>query len=164
MNPQLQLGLGAVLIVFGLIYFYKAVVATARGRVAYWQGFLPFSVVSPWVVVLPSGEKSLIRNAEGLWVTCLMAPLFFISSFACIIAGSTFCGYPGADYVNLACHGGKDGAPFILFNTSSGFRFPVLDRAAPRLGKIFGKEVDSAHQVEYHQNTGSYSDAVRDGS
>jgi len=163
MNPQVQFGVGVALIVFGLIYFYKAIVATVRGKVRYWQGFAPFTLVSPWIVVLPSSEKSLIKNAEGLWVTCIMAPLFFLSSFFCIIAGTEFCGWPGADLFNQACNGGKYGNSFVLFDKRQGFHFPFWDRSWPRLAKMFSTKVDKKHDDEFETNSGSLDDA-RNGS
>lgn len=161
MAPQVAIPVGVVLLLLAASFMYKAILATARGRVVYWDGFLPLTIISPWIVHIPGTKKSLLKSAEGLWVHAIMAPLFFISAFLCFVAGLEYCNFPGADWINLAVHGGKlGGAPLVMFDKQRGFRFPLLIQGKDRLAKIFSVEIPEKEKDKMSKNNGSYAAAV----
>jgi hypothetical protein len=126
MGPQASLVVGILLMLLGSSFLYKAAMAGTRGTMQYWSGFLPLSLISPFVLHLPASKNSLVKRAEGLWVYLLMAPLFGFTAFFCLMAGAEFAGMPAVNTFNQAVHGGRAGAPVILFSASKGFSFPVL--------------------------------------
>ncbi|HEY9713244.1 MAG TPA: hypothetical protein V6C72_07225, partial [Chroococcales cyanobacterium] len=132
-------------------------------KVSYWDGFLPLTIISPWIHHLPTTKKSLIKTAEGLWVHAIMAPLFFISSFLCLVSGLEYCQLPGADWVNLAMHGGKlGGAPLVLFDKRRGFQFPLLIQGGKKIAKLFSFKIPEKDKDKllHGENEGTYDSAV----
>ena len=165
MNPQVAMIVGVVLILLSVSFFYKAWLATIRGKVTYWDGFLPLTLISPWTVHLPAGKNSLVKTKEGLWIHCVMSPLFFLSSFLCFVAGMEFCGWPGADICNSALHGGKAGGmPLVLFDKRQGFHFPLLVYGGEKIGKLFSTKVKHKDDNWTTNDGQSYNDAASGSS
>jgi hypothetical protein len=165
MSQPVALVFGIFLMVVGVSFAYKTYVAGIQGRVMYWEGFLPFTLLSPFLLHLPGGKKSLIKPAEGLWVHAVMAPIFLVLSILCLAAGADYTGLPGVATLNVAMNGFKWGrADSIVFNRRSGYQFPIVPRSAKTLAKIFGAKVGEKEEDKYSHDQGSYnqaSDSVR---
>jgi hypothetical protein len=163
---QLQILVGILLMLVGISFFYKGWQATVKGRMSYWSGFLPFTLISPFILHLPASKNSLVKVTEGLWIHMLMGPLFFIAGILCLGAGADYAGLPGTNTVNYIIAGGKSGRPAaVTFDRQRGYRFPILARAGETLGKLFGQELGMKNEDRlYDQNQGSYNDATNNAS
>lgn len=163
MSTPVSILVGVFLMVLGVSFFYKGYVATVKGRVDYWSGFAPFTLVSPFVLHLPKGKNTLIKTSEGLWVHVVMTPAFFLCSFFCLVAGAEYAGLPGAKFVNLLASGFKKDSGSIVFNPRTGFAFPIFVRSAPTLAKMFNSQMGLNEKDQLlNQETrsaGSYNDA-----
>ncbi len=148
MSPQASLAVGILLMLLGASFFYKAGVAAIKGYVQYWAGFLPLTLVSPFLIHLPARKNSLIKKAEGMWVQTVMAPAFFVIGLLCAISGAEYAGLPAVDTMNMALHGGKVGDPVISFSKTRGFAFPLLVRSSPALAKLFNVHIDLGVEQE----------------
>lgn len=161
MSPQASLVVGIVLMLLGSSFLYKAAIAGSKGSVQYWSGFLPLSLISPFVLHLPASKNSLVKRAEGLWVYLLMAPAFLIVSMLCFISGAEYAGLPAVDSVNHTVRMGSGGPPLITFSKTEGFNFPAVWHAAPGLAKMFNVQVNlDPSQKMVPENQGSYNDAM----
>lgn len=136
-NEQLDQFLGLLLVLFGCSFAYKFFLACVLGKSSYWSGFLPITVISPFFTHLPrTSKRSLIHDAQGLWVHFLLSPLFLICSTLCFTAGAEFLGMPGVSVLNKILSGGKEGAATaVLFDRHRGFRFPFLQRSTDTLAR-----------------------------
>src|ERR1700677_3291640 len=121
LSPHVQLLVGVLLMVLGISFIWKAFQAMIKGRVKYWDGFLPFTIISPWIVHLPAGKNSLIKWNEGLWVHLIMGPLFMFSAILCICAGADLTTLPGTATLNLVLNGGKAGSDAVTFDKHTGY-------------------------------------------
>ena len=163
-DPVWSKVIGVILIVLGFSFFYKSWVALIKGRMLYWDGFLPATIVSPWVVHIPPKnlEKSLTKYKEAMWVHVIMGPVFFITAILSLGAGIDMVGLPGTKMINLAFSGGREGAPpAIIFDPRTGYRFPIIPRAATQLSKIFGGKIGLSAKDQLYDSSGqpSYQDA-----
>jgi len=140
-NQSLDIALGLVIILLGLSFSYKFFLAGVLGRVSYWTGFIPFTIVSPFLLHIPATSKrSLVRSKQGLWVHLLMAPVFLICAVLCFAAGADIMGLPGVKTLNWVLTGGNVGRPSaVCFDRHNGYRFPCLVRAKDTLGVRIGK-------------------------
>jgi hypothetical protein len=140
-NQPLDLALGLFVVILGCSFAYKFVVASVLGRCSYWAGFLPITMISPWLVHLPaSSKRSLTHQAQGLWVHLIMGPSFLICAILCFAAGTEFMGLPGISTLNLILAGGNTGRPSaVAFDRHSGFRFPFLQRSSQTFGHRVAK-------------------------
>jgi hypothetical protein len=122
--------LAATLVALGLSFAWKFIQASIFGKVTYWTGFLPFTLISPFLIHLPSKKGSLIREAQGMWVYAIMAPSFFVLSILSIEAGCDIAGLPGTDTINWVVNRGDSlKAPAIVFDkTHFRYSFPMLAR------------------------------------
>ncbi len=154
MSPQASLAVGIALMVLGVSFFYKAVVAIVSGRMPYWSGFLPLTIISPFLIHLPGSKNSLIKFAEGMWVMAIMAPTFLVLSVLCALSGAEYAGMPAVECVNSALHGGTDGSALIAFSKTRGFAFPLLAHSSPALKRVFGTsiEMESKHELVPRNN------------
>lgn len=161
MPSHIQVLVGVLLMLAGVSFVYKGWQATVNGKLTYWDGFLPFTIISPFILHLPSGKRSLVKTTEGLWVHLLMGPVFLLTAVFCLSAGGDFVGLPGTQTVNTIIAGGKAGRPVaIIFDKRYGYKFPCLSRSGEQLAKIFGKEIDlKSEDRMVQQPTGSYADA-----
>jgi hypothetical protein len=139
--PWQDIALGLLLVVLGCSFAYKFFLATVFGRVSYWTGFLPLTLLSPFFIHIPGSKRSLIRYSQGLWVNLLMGPVFLILSVLLIAAGIDIAGFPGTDSLNfLLNHGEKGRSPSIIFDkTHHVYRFPFLDRSYKLAKETFDK-------------------------
>ncbi len=167
-DPVWSKVIGAILIVLGFSFFYKAWVALVKGRMLYWDGFLPATIVSPWVVHFPPKnlEKSLTKYKEAMWVHVVMGPVFFITAILSLGAGIDMVGLPGTKMINLAFSGGREGAPpAVIFNPRTGYRFPVIPRAATALSKVFGGKIELGQKDRlYDSDSGPSYDSAKSGN
>ena len=157
-DPVWSKVIGVVLIILGCSFFYKTWVAMIKGRMLYWDGFLPVTIVSPWIVHFPpkNPEKSLTKTKEAMWVHVIMGPVFFVTAVLSMGAGIDMVGLPGTKMLNLAFAGGREGAPpAIIFNPRSGYRFPIIPRASQQLAKIFGGKIDLQAKDALYDESGT---------
>jgi hypothetical protein len=160
MSDQVAMVVGIFLMVIGISFAYKTYQAGIQGRVMYWEGFLPFTIISPFLLHLPASKKSLIKPAEGMWVHAVMAPVFLVISILCFAAGADFAGLPGVSTLNVAMNGFKWGrSDSIIFNRRTGYQFPIVPRAGKQLAKIFGGKIEEKEEQKYSHDNGSYNDA-----
>ncbi len=160
MSEPVSLVVGIFLMVIGISFGYKAYQAGIQGRVMYWEGFLPFTLISPFLLHLPGGKKSLIKPAEGMWVHAVMAPIFLVLSVLCFAAGADYTGLPGVATLNVAMNGFKWGrSDSVIFNRRTGYQFPIIPRAGKQLAKIFGGKIHEDEKEIYSHDNGSYQQA-----
>lgn len=164
MSTPVSIAVGIFLMVLGCSFFYKACIATVKGRVDYWAGFLPFTILSIFCLHLPKSKNSLVKTSEGLWVHAVMSPLFFVCSLFCLVAGAEYAGLPGTQVLNIALSGGKFGHPdSVVFNKRTGFRFPIIARNAPTIAKIFNSQMGLSEKDQLlnqeTRSSGTYNDA-----
>src|SRR5580658_6629792 len=116
LDPNAVRVVGIVLILVGFSFFYKFLLASIKGRMKYWSGFLPFTIMSPFILHTPTTSKrTLVRETEGLWIHLLMAPIFLICGALCLGAGADLAGLPGTAAVNWVLSGGR-GTEEIVFD------------------------------------------------
>jgi hypothetical protein len=128
--------LGIVLMVLGLSFLYKCAVALFFGKTSYWEGFLPFTIVSPLLIHLPAGEKSLIKTAHAWWVHVTLGPIFFFVSLLCLASGADQLGLPGTESVNYVLTlGREDVPPAVIYDRGTGYKFPIFKKAADTIYK-----------------------------
>ncbi len=158
---QALLLVGVLLMVLGVSFSWKAFQAIIKGRVKYWDGFLPFTLVSPWLLHLPEKKNSLIKWTEGLWVHLIMGPLFMISAILCLCAGADLTTLPGTATLNLIINGGKAGNDAVTFDKHVGYHFPIVARAMPILKKIASGQMGVKNQDKlYTENNESLGQAM----
>jgi hypothetical protein len=126
----------------GVSFLYKAVIALVKGRMEYWTGFLPLTMISPFLIHLPGSKNSLIKFAEGMWVVAVMAPVFTVLSVLCTLSGAEYAGMPAVENMNSALHGGNDGTAVIAFSKTHGFAFPLLAHTSPALKRVFDSSIN----------------------
>ncbi|RTL38027.1 MAG: hypothetical protein EKK48_22265 [Candidatus Melainabacteria bacterium] len=161
MSPQASLAVGIALMVLGVSFFYKAVVAIINGRMPYWTGFLPLTIISPLLIHLPGSKNSLIKFTEGMWVMAVMAPVFLVLSVLCLLSGAEYAGLPAVEQVNSALHGGTDGTAVIAFSKTRGFAFPLLAHSSPALKRVFGSSINLDPKQELvPRNSESYQQQI----
>ncbi len=142
LSQPASIAFGVFLVVLGCSFAYKSYMAIVKGRLLIWQGWLPFTLVSPFVNHLPPGKNSLLKYKEAMWIHVIMGPVFFVLTILCVAAGVDYIGFPGTDAINSAMTGGKLGAaPAITFNKQRGYTFPILPRAAAHFGKLMGGKI-----------------------
>lgn len=148
-SPQASLAVGILLMALGVSFFYKAVIALVKGRMEYWTGFLPLTLISPFLIHVPGSKNSLIKNAEGMGVIAVMAPIFLVLSVLCMLSGAEYAGMPAVENMNSALHGGTDGTAVIAFSKTHGFAFPLLAHSSPALKRVFGSSInlDSKQEI-----------------
>jgi hypothetical protein len=163
-DPVWSKVVGVILIVLSFSFAYKTYLALIKGRLLYWDGFLPATILSPWILHLPpkNPKNSLSKYKEAMWVHVVMGPVFLISSLLCLGAGIDLIGLPGTRMINLAIAGGKEGRPpAIVFDKKSGYRFPIIPRTANQLGKMFGGKIGLAKDQQlYEQDNTSLDQAM----
>lgn len=160
MSEPVALVVGIFLMVLGVSFIYKAYQAGIQGRLMYWEGFLPFTLISPFLLHLPAGKRSLVKPAEGLWVHAVIAPIFGVIGILLLAAGADYTGLPGVATLNVAMNGFKWGrSDSVVFNRRTGYTFPIIPRAGKQLAKIFGGKIHEDEDKKYSQDNGSYDQA-----
>ncbi len=136
------IAIGVVLIILGFSFCYKGWIATVLGRVHYWSGFLPFTIVSPWFIHLPPSERSLIKIKEGLLCHALIGPLFFLTAIPLIVAGLDFTGLPGTQGLNFVLNAGDSSKPpAVTYSPPMNYQFPLAIRASKSIAKLFNVQI-----------------------
>lgn len=134
--------IGVLLLVLGVSFVYKGWSAAVLGRCYYWSGFLPITLISPWMIHFPPGENSLIKKREGLLCHMLIGPLFFLTAMFCLLFGADFVGLPGSDTVNFILAGGDRSKPAaIIYSPPANYRWPIVARAGKQIDKIFQTQI-----------------------
>lgn len=132
----IKIVIGWVLMILGGSFAWKCYRALVQGKLTYWQGFLPFSIISPLLVHTKVKEGTLLKDTTGLWVHLLMGPVFFILSTLFLAIGADLAGFPGTDTLNLILGCGNPTAPpAIVYNKNYSFSFPIFVRAAHKFEK-----------------------------
>lgn len=140
-EPILRTSLGVFLVLLGLSYAYRFLLAALWGKMWYWKGFLPITIVSPLFIHFPPGKNSLIHTKQDWWVHIVLGPIFFFASVGCLAAGADQLGYDGTNKVNNLVQSGveffghKGIEPFITYSPTQGYRFPILDRSSKQVIK-----------------------------
>ncbi len=166
-TDQINMLIGIVLILMGFIYIHKSYMAGIQGKMWYWQGFLPFTLISPWVCVFPPKEKSLIKYKEAMWVHAFFGPIFFFSAVIALSAGFDLTGLPGTKTTNsMFTYFLPDKTPLMVFDKNHyRMQFPAIVSNGKKLAKLFfGNTLglkSNDDLTPYSQSSGSYADAVR---
>lgn len=172
---HIKLLVGAIVLVLSGSFMYKAYVAGILGRTYIWTGFLPLTVVSPFILHLPPGKRSLVKQVEGMWVHMLMGPIFFVIALVGFTAGADLMGWPGTDMANkLLTMGQADKQPAIVYTGKAAstpigylrsYQFPGAIRAYAKLAKLCSVEINMKQQDKLiQQPTGSYNEAQSNAS
>jgi hypothetical protein len=150
--------IGIIVTLLGISFAYRFYRACVLGKVNYWTGFLPITIISPLLIhgLPPSAQppkkqsssknaaptkRTLIRETSGIWVHFVIAPIFLIFSILFLTAGSDLMGLPGTETLNYLLNGGNPLAPIaVTYDKRYTFQFPILVRAM----KKFGKNVNTA--------------------
>ncbi len=151
---SISLIIGIIVTLLGISFAYRCYRACVSGKINYWAGFLPLSIISlvlihtpppPSPVVGkkrpvnrddPPPKRTLIREAQGLWVHFIMGPIYFAIAVLFIAAGCDLMGLPGIDTLNYLLNGGNKFAPVaITYDKRYHFQFPIFVRAMERFGK-----------------------------
>lgn len=157
--PQGQIIAGVLIMILGVSFAWKAFQAMVKGKLKYWEGFLPFTLISLFTLHGPSGKRSLIKETEGLWVHMVMGPIYLITSVLVLCAGADIANLPGTMLLNTVLQGGKAGTA-ISFDKHYGYKFPILARALPVFKKLFSSEADLKNSDRLYENHGSLNDAM----
>jgi hypothetical protein len=155
LSPEMLKITGVILILLGLFYLFRMYQALVKGKVTYWAGWAPVTLISPWICLVNANPKSLVKSKEGMWVHLFMAAL-------AICAGLDLIGLPGVSYLNDA-FGGAHGPKAITFSLRNGYNFPFIGKAVVNFGKAMASGqmgVDKEKQMYEKSNT-SVGDAMR---
>ena len=136
-DPIVRIGIGFLVFVLGISFLYKGWNACVLGRFYYWSGFLPFTMISPWLVHLPPGKRSLVKKKEGLLAHMVLGPSFFFCAILALCAGADMMGWPGTKTLNLVLNGGDPNKPTaVSFDENTGrYAFPILRKSGGKLYK-----------------------------
>lgn len=156
---------GILLMIMGLVYFHKSFMAGVQGKLWYWQGFLPFTLISPWIVVFPPKEKTLCKVKEAMWVHAFFGPIFFASAIIALSTGADLTGLPGTKTTNsMFTYFLPDKTPLIVFDkTHYRVQFPAVVRTSQKLAKLFFNNTLGMKQSDNLTpfQAGSYADAMQ---
>src|SRR5438552_3899623 len=120
-DGQQHIVLGLIFLILGCTFSYKFWQAAVLGRVWYWAGFLPLTIISPWIIHLPprNKAKTLTKQMQGIWVHIFFGPAFFICALLTLTGGADMLGFGGTEFVNNVLSMGKGGQS-IIFNDHLG--------------------------------------------
>jgi len=140
--PPALIAIGVALIILGGSFCYKAWNAVVLGRIHYWSGFLPFTLVSPWFIHLPPGERSLIKVKQGLLCHMFVGPLFFLTAIPLLVVGFDLCGLPGTKTINWVVTGGDTSKPAaITYSPPLTYNFPMAVRSSKKFMSLFQTQI-----------------------
>ncbi|MBX9949042.1 MAG: hypothetical protein K2Y39_07760 [Candidatus Obscuribacterales bacterium] len=149
---QLGLALGVILMIMGAGYLFKAFVAIAQGRIWYWTGFLPLTIISPWLIFCPPNErkeKAIAKVKDAIWAPIFFGPVFTIMGVVCLSAGADMANLPGTSTTNrLLTSWTSDKTPVIVFDKKNyKLQFPAAVKTANKITKIiFGTQAGIKEQ------------------
>jgi hypothetical protein len=150
LNPIAKIAIGLVIFLLGLSFAWKGWTGCVLGRFNYWSGFLPITMISPWLTHLPKGERSLVKTREGMLAHVFLGPSFFFCSVLFLCAGADLLGLPGTNTLNSVINGFDNNKPVaVSFDSTSGrYTFPLLTKAGGTLYKKFFKtKIDESHDL-----------------
>lgn len=145
---QLGIGLGVFLMLLGLGYLFKAYVAIAQGRFWYWTGFLPLTVISPWLIFNPPDDRksnAIAKSKDTIWAPLFFGPVFTVLSVLCVSAGADLANLPGTSTTNrVLTSWTSDKTPVIVFDKKHyKMQFPAVVKTANKLTSlIFGVKMN----------------------
>jgi hypothetical protein len=164
-QDQINMIVGILLMVMGLVYFHKSFMAGVQGKMWYWQGFLPFTLISPWIVVFKPKENSLCKEKEAMWVHAFFGPAFFCSAIIALSAGADMANLPGTATTNkLFTMFLPDKTPLIVFDKKHyRMQFPAVVTTSKKLAKLFFANTLGLSQKDDLTpfQSGSYADAMQ---
>jgi hypothetical protein len=138
----MQVLLAILCLALGVSFAWKCIQAVFLGKVTYWSGFLPISLISPLFIHLPPGKNSLIKTTQSWWVHVTAGPIFFLVGLVLIATGADQLGMPGTDSINdILTLGRSDVPPAITFNKQDGYRFPIFVHAGDTVVKLLTQPV-----------------------
>lgn len=149
-HPILKVALGVIVIILGFSFIWKGWQAMVLGRFWYWSGFLPATLVSPWIIHLPPSKRSLVKTKEGMLAHMVIGPSFMFCAILCICAGTDLVGFPGTKTLNLIVNGGNQAAPTsISFDENTGrYTFPIVTKSWNKVYKnFFQHKIDEDHDL-----------------
>jgi|GEM_PF-426764 len=149
-HPILKFGLGILVIVLGFSFIWKGWQAMVLGRFYYWSGFLPATLVSPWLIHLPPSKRSLVKQKEGMLAHMVLGPSFMLCAILFICAGTDLMGLPGTKTLNVIINGGNQAAPTaVSFDENTGrYTFPIVNKTWTKVYRnFFEKKVDEDHDL-----------------
>jgi len=155
--------LGIALMILGVSFAYKCILAAFFGKTYYWSGFLPITLVSPMFIHWPPGKKSLIKTMHAWWIHVTLGPIFFFATLVCFAAGADQLGLPGTIYINYFLSMGRpDVAPAIVYDKETGYKFPILSKASDTIIKgITGVKLDLKEDEKLHPDSGDSRDEAK---
>lgn len=137
--------IGALFVILGLSFVYKGWNATVLGRIHYWSGFLPFTIISPWLIHIPPKDpkKSLVKQREGLFCHMVIGPLFFLTAAPFLVLGSDLItNGNGTNFANLVLNAGDKSKPAaIIYKPPVFYSLPIAGRAGKKIEKIFQSQI-----------------------
>lgn len=137
--------IGALFVLLGLSFVYKGWNATVLGRIHYWSGFLPFTLISPWLIHIPPRDvkKSLVKQREGLLCHMFIGPLFFMTAMPFLILGADLLSNGnGTSFANLVLNAGDKSKPAaIIYKPPVFYSYPIAGRAGKKIEKIFQTQI-----------------------
>ncbi len=139
---QLGIGLGVVLMLLGLGYLFKAYVAIAQGRFWYWSGFLPLTIISPWLIFNPPDDRkanAIAKVKDTIFAPIFFGPVFTILSVLCLSAGGDLANLPGTATTNkVLTSWTSDKTPVIVFDKKHyKMQFPAVVKTANKITNMF---------------------------
>jgi len=134
--------LGLLAASLGFSFLYKGWNALVLGRIHYWSGLLPLSLLSPFLIHLPTGKNSLIRTKEGLLCHMLVGPLFFLTALPLLVLGADLLGLGGTGFANQVLNiGSASKAPAIVYSPPIHYDFPIVARSSQRMNTILNNKL-----------------------
>lgn len=138
-NPIARIAVGLEVFALGVSFVWKGWCGCVLGRFNYWSGFLPITMISPWLTHLPKGERSLVKTKEGMLAHVFIGPSFFFCSVLFLCAGADLLGLPGTNTLNSIINGFDSSKPVaVSFDSTTGrYAFPLLSKAGNKMYKSF---------------------------
>jgi hypothetical protein len=161
LNRPQSVALGAFLLLLGGSFAFKGYNALIKGRMLVWKGFLPFTLISPFVNHLPAAKNSLLQFKEGMWIHVLMGPLFLVLCVLCTGAGADYVGLPGTSLLNtVLTAGGK--TTVLSFDPHTGYSFHINNPACQALTKVIQAGINlNQGQMLYDKPTQNLEDVTK---
>lgn len=134
--------LGLLAAAIGFSFLYKGWNALVLGRIHYWSGFLPLSLISPFLIHLPTGKNSLVKTKEGLLCHMLVGPMFFLAALPLLVVGADLLGLGGTSFANqVLTVGSPVKAEAITYSRPLNYHFPIVGRSSERFQEILGNKI-----------------------
>ena len=136
--------LGVLSIVLSLSFLYKSWTATVLGKCHYWDGFLPLTIISPWLIHFKgSSENSLIKTKQGMVCHILVGPLLFFTALPLMVMGLDLTGLNGTGYTNLVLNlGSARQEPAIIYSAPISYRFPIIASSRVCLERMLNTNIE----------------------